>query len=221
MNRSLYVLRYGGLASPFYPPPLRPSKPGYRNRYATERHAPISNVQRRFRILDALALVFAAAIAFAACPQFHPAGIGVFDATRFYDFSNFENTTLVIFTCVLAALVLVDGAKLRRSIRRPGRACLITLVIVIVLAPLTNFNGLQMAFSHDSIWWKFLTIIHSTVLNESDHWAWPTIVATWLVLATQGRRINFSDWLDLAGLIVSALWISYTMTLEFYHYWPF
>ena len=37
MNRSLYGLRYGGLASPFYPPSLRPSKPGYRNRYPTER----------------------------------------------------------------------------------------------------------------------------------------------------------------------------------------
>ena len=34
MNRSLYGLRFGGLASPFYPPTLRPSKPGYRRRYA-------------------------------------------------------------------------------------------------------------------------------------------------------------------------------------------
>ena len=36
MNRSLYGLRFGGLASPFYPPSLRPSKPGYRNRYPTK-----------------------------------------------------------------------------------------------------------------------------------------------------------------------------------------
>ncbi len=41
MNRSLYGLRFGGLASPFYPPTLRPSKPGYRNRYPA--HASVSD----------------------------------------------------------------------------------------------------------------------------------------------------------------------------------
>ena len=176
---------------------------------------------RRFRISDAFALVFAAALTFSVCPQFHPVGISLFEATSSYDFFHFANTTLVVFTCVLAAVAIADGARCRGSIQQPGRTCLIALATVILLAPLTDLNGLQIALSSDSIGQTLASIIQSTVLNESNHWAWPTVIATGLVLLIQQRRIEFSDWLDAAGLLVGASWVAYSMAIEIYNYWPF
>ena len=79
-----------GLASPFYPPTLRPSKPGYRNRSPTEQLTSVrltipadyrvidtdSQNHSRRRIAIVLTCIFLAVLLHLLIHQYYPANIG-------------------------------------------------------------------------------------------------------------------------------------------------
>jgi hypothetical protein len=167
--------------------------------------------KRRFRVLDALVLTAAIAVALAAtsmltsvAPLPGPAN----SVARAFRYSLVFQLCLITITWTLASLVLFDKFTLQRSVMAPGNLSLVTILGASVFAMAVNWGDL--VTDHLPLWFR-IAFLPFSILSFP---AVPGFIAIsgWLTCRLARVERPCSDWLEISGNIVAWVWIAHAFT---------
>ena len=164
--------------------------------------------KRRFRLLDALLLTAAVALAFGASSMLNsvaPLPSGTDAVTMILRHSLTIQLVVVTTTWSLAMLVLSDRRRRHDSTRSPGKLALVNILAASVFAIPVNWGDLVTA--HLPVWSR-IAFLPFSILSFP---AVPGCVAIsgWLTLRLSSSDRPHADWLEISGNIVACVWIIY------------
>lgn len=164
----------------------------------------MTRLRRRFTLSDAMIVVGALALAFAAarlCVQ-----LGLIDTTPFIRIMLPAVFVALALTIVLVPLRL-RRPRPRRMDRGPGTVacCAVALGVVFFVAELANDSS-QRLISARSRYLNHVAVNFVFRLLQLDVYGL-VVSASWLVLAISGRWRAEPDWIDRAGRVLGVAWI--------------
>ena len=169
------------------------------------------NKNRRFRLLDALLLTTAVAVALAANSMLNsvaPLDERADAVAWSFRYGLTLQLLLITITWMMALLVLADRLSLQLSIMAPGKLALVNITGVSVFAMLVNWGDL--VTDRLPLWCR-ITFLPFSILS------FPVVpgciaISGWLTCRLTHVERMHSDWLEISGKVVACVWIIYSIT---------